>query len=93
MLKTTYVLSSLELLIVMWLLFRQIRDGVEDMNSGRYFMSPMQKGFCRIAATMTYPLLSQSNLHILNPNTLWSYFHADISVTACHIQIKLYTLT
>ncbi len=28
----------------------------------------------------------------VNPNTLWSYFHADISVTACHIPIKLYTL-
>ena len=29
----------------------------------------------------------------VNPNTLWSYFHADISVTACHMPTKLYTLT
>ena len=29
----------------------------------------------------------------VNPNTLWSYFHAVISVTACHMSIKLYTLT
>ena len=29
----------------------------------------------------------------VNPNTLWSYFHADISVTECHIPSKLYTLT
>ncbi len=35
----------------------------KTINSGRYSMSPMQKGLCRIATTMDYPLLSQSNLH------------------------------
>ena len=29
----------------------------------------------------------------VNPNTLWSYFHADISVAACSMPIKLQKLT
>ena len=32
------------------------------------------------------------DMSAVNPNTLWSSFHADISVTACHIPSKLYTL-
>ena len=31
--------------------------------------------------------------HTVNPNTLWSYIQADISVTACHIPIKFYIPT
>ncbi len=37
--------------------------------------------------------LSLEPLFMVNQNTLWSYFHADICVTACHTPIKLYALT
>ncbi len=33
-----------------------------------------------------------SYLSSVNPNTLWSYFQSDISVTGCHLLIKLYML-
>ena len=40
------------------------------------------------------PLLLHTTITCtVNPNTLWSYFHVDISVTAGHMPTKPYTLT
>ncbi len=38
----------------------------------------------------TFP--AKEKIIIFEWNTLWSYFYADISVTACNIHIKLYTI-